>query len=151
MANFWIFQANPDTFDIGGFLLSNPSRMVWRAKQLHRQMCLGDVVFIWRSIGKNPPRRDFAGIVAEAEIVQLPAVQDDRLDGRNFWRDTKNADLKEMRVELSKLRRLPTVLKYDRMKVDSTLSSLSILQKAERQRSNYLLESRHSSRIQSLM
>ena len=151
MTNTWIFQTNPNTFKIDDFLKSNPRRTVWRAKQLSSRMSVGDVVFIWRSIGKDRRRRDLAGIVAEARIVKLPTVQDDRLDGQSYWINNKDGIRKEMRVELGELKPLLKRLQYDRINNDSTLSSLGILRDGLRQQSNYLLDSTHSARIRALL
>ena len=45
----WIFQANPDRFDIDRFLDEGPDETLWLVRRQGHQMQIGDQVFIWRS------------------------------------------------------------------------------------------------------
>ncbi len=49
----WIFQANPDRFDIDRFLDEGPDETLWLVRRQGHQMQIGDQVFIWRSAGKD--------------------------------------------------------------------------------------------------
>jgi hypothetical protein len=45
----WIFQANPDVFDIDGYLDSCSGDFYWLVTRYKDQLALGDKVYIWRS------------------------------------------------------------------------------------------------------
>jgi hypothetical protein len=64
----WIFQGNPEYFDIDGYFATNPDRFVWLVTRYADEMRPGDRVFIYRT---GPT----AGVVAEAEIIGAPAPQ----------------------------------------------------------------------------
>ena len=42
MSNYWIFQANPNTYDIDGLLKAISTHTLWRAKQRYQDMRKGD-------------------------------------------------------------------------------------------------------------
>ena len=92
----WIFQANPQQFDVDGFLATGPSRMLWLAKQHANDMRVGDQVFLWRAIGGGDPK--LSGIVAEARIVSLPTLQPDAAESLPYW--IGNGTAPDVRVEL---------------------------------------------------
>ncbi len=93
----WIFQANPDRFDIDQFLDEGPDETLWLAGRQGHQMEIGDQVFIWRSAGGN---QGISGIIAECRMIEAPKVQQDILGKRIFWSDPTDATNKELRVRL---------------------------------------------------
>ena len=50
----WIFQGNPDVFDINTYVENNDD-LVWSVKQKHYTELIrpGDDVFLWRAAGKS--------------------------------------------------------------------------------------------------
>lgn len=79
----WIFQANPDQFDIDGYLATAPGTIQWLVRQHGADMRAGDQVFIWRAKGKGDAK--LSGIVAEAFIESPPKVRDDDPESMSFW------------------------------------------------------------------
>lgn len=64
----WVFQGNPDHFDVDEYLSCCPQLIYWRTRQHKRQIHLGDRAFIWRS---GRPRKT-SGAIAIGRIVELP-------------------------------------------------------------------------------
>ena len=60
----FVFQGNPDNFDIDTCLASN-SFIYWRVPQLSHEMRIGDQIVIWRS-------GSLAGAIALGRITELP-------------------------------------------------------------------------------
>lgn len=79
----WIFQGNPDDFDIDGYLASRPPRLVWLASRYASDIAVGDHVYLWRNQGQQ---RAVAGIVAEAVVTEAPHLRGEDPDGVRFWR-----------------------------------------------------------------
>jgi hypothetical protein len=92
----WIFQANPQQFDLDGYLATGPGEMLWLAKQNAKEMRIGDQVFLWRAIGQGDPK--LSGIVAEAWISSLPALRPEAADSLSYWRG--NGAAPDLRVGL---------------------------------------------------
>jgi hypothetical protein len=53
MVATWLFQANPDLFDIDGFLATRPTAFSWKVTRQKGQIALGDQVFVWRAGGRG--------------------------------------------------------------------------------------------------
>lgn len=107
----WIFQANPKTFDIDGFLATRPTTMLYLAKQKAGAMAVGDTVFLWRAIGSGP--KELSGVVAEATIVELPDAKPEDPNALKFWSDPMSANVAP-RVKLQ----LDRIELRDRLKRD---------------------------------
>lgn len=125
----WIFQANPKTFDIDGFLSTRPDTMLWSVRQHPSDMRLGDQVFLWRAIGGLDPK--MSGILAEAVIEALPAVQPEDPAAISFWTDqiatlpAMRASLRLLRIELRPLERFKrTWFDYDPVMSHSAIIKL---------------------------
>lgn len=61
----WVFQGNPEKFDLDDYLARYPELIYWRTPRYAKNIAVGDVAFIWRS-GVN------AGAVAWGEVVEEP-------------------------------------------------------------------------------
>ena len=100
----WIFQANPDIFDVDTYLERN-EEILWSVRQVHfrDQIPPGDRVFIWRAQGKRFQNKVY-GVVAEGTISGRPEpLQDDASD---LWRgDDVPAEPTELRVPVSIIRK----------------------------------------------
>lgn len=62
--SFWIFQGNPDIFDMEKYINSKED-ITWTVTRYSDEIEVGDEVFIWRS-GEN------AGIIALANVISRP-------------------------------------------------------------------------------
>ena len=81
----WIFQANPNTFDLDGYLRV-ASVITWTVRQRHfaDRITVGDRVFIWRAQGGG---KEQAGVIAAGYILEPPQVQPEHEAARSFWRE----------------------------------------------------------------
>lgn len=86
--NTWIFQANPDQYDVVGYV-SKYDKIYWSVGHgpLSQRVAVGDDVFIWKSYGQS---KDFAGVIAHGHVTE-PAtdkslVQTPQNLGDEFWR-----------------------------------------------------------------
>ena len=66
----WIFQGNPDQFDLDAYLGTSPTQLPWLVTRYAQQIEVGDRVFIWRTQGSA---KAVAGVIAEATVV-APAM-----------------------------------------------------------------------------
>jgi hypothetical protein len=64
----WIFQGNPNYFDITGYLRAR-TEIIWEARQKSGLMAMGDTVYMWRADGGKPGT---GGVIARGTIVTLP-------------------------------------------------------------------------------
>jgi hypothetical protein len=64
----WIFQGNPNLFDIDDYLTRYQQLVYWRTPTQRNSIALGDRAFMWRS-------GDSSGIVASGVVVELPAIE----------------------------------------------------------------------------
>jgi hypothetical protein len=71
--NAWIFQGNPDRFDIDGYL-QNLGLIYWSVTKFEDQINLGDSVFIWRAKGH---KEGISGIIAKAVVIEKPCPQNE--------------------------------------------------------------------------
>ena len=99
----WIFQGNPDRFDIDGYLAFAPERITWLVNQYKKQIRQGDQVFLWRAhgSGKHGP----AGIVAECIVDSEVTEMREDPSAIRFWRkDQPNNLVQRPRVWLRVVR-----------------------------------------------
>jgi hypothetical protein len=80
----WIFQGNPETFDIDGYLSEAVGEIIWRVARYADQIGIGDTVYIWKSQGGD---KENAGIIAECEVVEQPRSQLEDPIALPFWKD----------------------------------------------------------------
>jgi len=80
----WIFQGNPDRFDMDGYLACGSGRIVWMVNQYRRKIRPGDQVFLWRARGSGAygPAGILAECIVESPVTEIP---DDPSSVR-FWR-----------------------------------------------------------------
>jgi hypothetical protein len=136
----WIFQGNPDQFDIEGFL-ADSEEVEWAVRQKHYapMMKVGQIVFLWKAAGK---RKEQSGIVAVSEIVTEPREVDEDSDARKFWRtDQTIGPLLRVRLKLRKRFLGENVLAATSLAESVSLSDLPIF--ALRTSTNYPLNRSH--------
>ncbi len=94
MANCWIFQASPKTYDIISDLEDSDEVSPWTIRQYSEEVEYGDIAFIW----KSDAGEGNAGIYAVAKVISDVALLPE-IWGRKYWRN--QADIKvEPRVLL---------------------------------------------------
>lgn len=139
----WIFQANPDAFDIDGFLATNPATMLYLANQHRGAMRLGDTVFLWRSIGSG--EANLSGVVAEATIIADPAEASEDVDALPFWSNPGSATpAKRVRLRLDRIE-LKDRVKRDWLKNDPICRDMRIFKFASE--TNYALSNDEGRRL----
>jgi HNH endonuclease/EVE domain len=79
----WVFQGNPDDFDIDGYLATRPAEFPWLVTRYADEIGVGDRVYIWRTQGKQGA---VAGVIAEAEVIALATLRPESPDAVRFWR-----------------------------------------------------------------
>jgi len=132
--NTWIFQANPDRFDIDTYL-DRASTIIWgvRQKQYASVMNSGDRVFIWRAAGKQKLE---PGIIASGWLIERPHVQPD--DSVDLWREKQEPEQAlRVRLRIDKRAHLSGMLRAKWLMKDDILSRLRILHL--RNNTNYLV------------
>lgn len=80
----WIFQGNPDDYDIDGYLASRPPQVVWLVTRYTGEMGIGDRIYFWRNQGKQ---NAIAGIIAEGIMIEPPTIREEDPEGVKFWRE----------------------------------------------------------------
>lgn len=143
--NHWIFQGNPDVFDIGTYLARN-DQIRWLVRQHHysKAMKPGDEVFLWRAAGKAKAP---SGVVAIAHITSEPGLMQDDPAAQSLWKegDPKNVAL---RVHLAiSQRRLGSkeTIRREWIKDDPDLKDMHILKMANQ--TNYHITSAEAERL----
>ncbi len=144
----WIFQGNPDTFDIDGYLRILPSRFAWLVTRYADQIAVGDRIFLWRNKGKA---RTISGIVAEAVVVETVELRPETAEAKPFWRDGAKA-ANELRprvlLDLRHVASAREVIKEDWLRADPILQDLPNLK--FHSATNYPVEERFEQRLTAL-
>lgn len=93
---FWLFQGNPNLFDLRGYVES-ADMIAWSVRQKHfaSQILPGDTVFIWMAKGSGSE----SGVIAQCRVSEAPREMEDPVDSLPFWRKP-NAVSKGLRVRL---------------------------------------------------
>jgi len=94
LANVWVFQANPNRYDVFN-ALSDPDvqRHHWLVNQNINKIKKGDIALIWMS-GKE------AGIYAVAEIASNPSIMGEPSSEEKYWLSRDDKGVERLRVEL---------------------------------------------------
>lgn len=120
----WIFQANPDKYDILNALADEKigNSIHWLVNQYKTQIKPGDIGLLWMSGGD-------AGVYAVTRITSAPQIMEEFSEEKKYWLgDEEKGAGKRMRVSMSVVRRL-TNSPIFRSKIKSTpgLENLSII------------------------
>jgi 5-methylcytosine-specific restriction endonuclease McrA len=98
----YIFQGNPDLFDIEGYLALGREKIVWLVNQSYKEIDIGDQVLIWKARGRG--RYGPAGILAEcvvdSQVLELPEDE----FAIPFWRIQQDPNALRRRVWLQVIR-----------------------------------------------
>lgn len=146
----WIFQGNPHTFDVDGYLEQCDSTITWLVRQHAKDIGVGDTVFLWRSEGdgKQP-----GGVIAELEVIEPVRVQPDDPASLVFWKGETGAAAgaelaARVRLRLVRLASKREVLRREWLKEDAVLKNLAPLKMA--QHTNYLVVAQEAPRLRAL-
>jgi hypothetical protein len=145
----WIFQGNPDDFDIDGYLATRPVELPWLVTRYADQIAVGDRVYIWRTQGSGD--RDKAGVIAEAEVIAPAALRPESPDAVPFWRtggDEATALHNRAMLRLVRIARPREVIQRRWCMEDPVLRDLLNLRMAAG--TNYLLTEEHAERLAAL-
>ena len=79
----WVFQGNPEMFDVDDYVARYPELVYWRTPRYAKQISIGDRAFLWRA-GPN------AGAIAVGTVVEAPTRASTVLHpealGSDLWR-----------------------------------------------------------------
>jgi hypothetical protein len=92
----WIFQGNPDEFDLDSYFATAPTEIPWLVTRYSNDIMIGDRVYIWRTQGKQ---KAVAGVIAEGEVIAPVALRSESPDAVPFWR-TGAAEATETRPRI---------------------------------------------------
>lgn len=124
----WIFQGNPEIFDIDGYLSKAVEEISWRVARYADEIGVGDTVYIWKSQGGD---KENAGIIAECEVVEQPRSQLEDPVALPFWKDHEElGEAVRARLKLLRVSNKREVLKREWLRDDSALNNLLILRQA---------------------
>lgn len=139
----WVFQGNPEVFDIDGYLAATAGLIKWRVARYVDQIEPGDTVYIWRSQGTQP---SMAGVVAEGTVVEPPRVQPEDPTAEGFWKQVpEHAEMMRVKIRINRIASKREVLKREWMKDDSALKNLLILRQPAG--TNYPVEEEEARRL----
>jgi HNH endonuclease len=144
----WIFQGNPDEFDLDGYLASRPGQVPWLVTRYAQEIAVGDHVYVWRNQGAQ---RAVAGVVAQGVVTAAPVVRDEDPGAARFWRtEGPRASAPQMRatMRLVKVATGREVLRRDWCAEDPLLRDLPNLQMQAG--TNYKISSEHARRLDAL-
>jgi hypothetical protein len=88
----FIFQGNPDRFDIEGYLAQAKGRISWLMTSSFREIRAGDQVFIWRAKGSKRLYESY-GIVAHCIAEGAASKRTDDPDSIQFWRENEGTNV----------------------------------------------------------
>lgn len=138
---WWIFQANPEIYDIGG-ALAVLSEQTWLANQYADRLRVGDKVFIWET-GKR------AGVVALATVLTEPSeIEEDPAEAQ-FEIQPGKLSGKRLRVRLGIDEVLAPRLGRRRILQDPVLAKLPNILFASA--TNYPVSSEQEARLSKLI
>ncbi len=143
----WLFQGNPDTFDIDAYV-ANHNTISWAVRQEHlaSEMQPGDRVYFWRAAGAA---RRSSGIVASGRLLGAPERRSDDADALAYWQDPTEARAERLRVQVELDASAGShLLGKGILLADPELAKLRILRL--RNETNYRLTDDESARLEEL-
>ncbi|MDM0052011.1 EVE domain-containing protein [Variovorax sp. J22R115] len=141
----WIFQGNPEAFDLDGYLAADFETITWVVRRYKDKIALGDTVYIWRSAGKT---KEPAGVIAECRVASSVAPMPEDTPALSFWNE--KVPTIEDRVSLLVLRVATSkqMLKRDWIKEDPVLRDCAVIKQP--QGTNFELTPEHAARLRML-
>jgi 5-methylcytosine-specific restriction endonuclease McrA len=125
----WIFQSNPDRFNIDSYLAARPAEFLWLVTRYESEISIGDRVYLWRNQGASGA---IAGVVAEGIVTAPPALRTQDAESLRHWRGERDRNDDEPRIRagmrLVKVANTREVLRRDWCLNDPILRGLPNLQ-----------------------
>jgi predicted HNH restriction endonuclease len=141
----WIFQGNPDLFDIDGYLATWPAEVHWSVTRYANEIQSGDQVFLWRNKGKS----GVAGVIAEARVIGTPTLLDDDEESKPFWIGEQTSSQKiRATLQLVRVANAKEMLKRDWLEEDPILFDLPNIKMASG--TNFKITPEHADRLNRL-
>jgi EVE domain/HNH endonuclease len=142
----WIFQCNPNEFDIDGYLAAGPNEITWLVRKYVGEIKPADVVYIWRSSGG---KKGQAGIVAQATVLTEPAEISDDPAAAPFWKsDAPTEPSIRVKLRVDGIANSREFIKRDWLIDDPACSEMLILRQPAG--TNFPLEPREAERLRNL-
>lgn len=147
MSNVWIFQGNPDTFDIMGYLQAGLDRITWSVTRYAKQIKVGDLVYLWQAKGSRQAR---SGIVASARVISQVWKGVDDQASLPFWVLPEQANNVQSRVwlKVDRVANEREILQREWLLEDPVCRDLLILRQAAG--TNYLVNKLQAGRLEAL-
>jgi hypothetical protein len=143
----WIFQGNPDKFDIDGYLAVGTNEITWLVRQYGSEIKPGDVVYIWRSSGGSKGKA--AGIVAQGTILTEPDnIADDPVAAAFWKRDVPTGTSTRVKLRVDGVANSRGFIKRDWLVDDPACCEMLIIRQPAG--TNFPLEPREAERLQNL-
>jgi hypothetical protein len=130
--SYYIFQGNPELFDINEYIetaINTNTNIRWLVTRYADEITAGDEVFLWRSAGKQSEK---SGVVGYARVLSQPAHMPEDELSEGLWK-TDKGEGRAVRVELEVIAgntQPKQRVKREWMKDDPILCDLSILKMA---------------------
>lgn len=143
--NIWIFQANPQRYDILNALADEEigSNICWTVNQYKNDIAKGHIGIIWLS-GRE------AGIYAILEIVSDPQFMEEPAAEKKYWTDSVDKEGEKLRVKMKIAKNmLSNPLTKETIRNTDGLQNLSILRMP--QGTNFKVTSDEWNRIKELI
>jgi hypothetical protein len=88
---YWIFQGNPDQFDVDGYIRGR-QEVLWSVRQHKDRILAGDRVLLWRSGATG-------GVIADCSVIDPPS-KEILEDAPELWKEKPDIQTGEMRCRL---------------------------------------------------
>ncbi|WP_179087857.1 HNH endonuclease [Paenibacillus amylolyticus] len=137
--NLWIFQGNPNKFNINGYL-SDRKYILWSIRQTHllKKIKVGDEVFLWRA---EAGKTGSGGVIGRAIITGLPELRKD--DTNDMWfTDEGLQEFFRVPMEVQETRIMEGFIQRSLLVKHEILKDMRILKVANE--TNYLLNEQHA-------
>lgn len=90
-SRYWIFQGNPDQFDVDGYIRGR-QEILWSVRQHKDRILAGDRVLLWRSGAAG-------GVIADCSVIDPPSTEILE-DAPELWKEKPDIQTGEMRCRL---------------------------------------------------
>jgi MoxR-like ATPase len=137
----WIFQANPNFYDVRG-ALRRLTKQTWLVSRFRDDMALGDKVYLWESGSEG-------GIVGVAEIEGLPMMASDPDEERPFVKEAGKFEGEHLRATLKILRVVEPPITRNELMSHAELRGLSLFRAP--QGTNFRLSSEQTAAIEAIL
>ena len=139
----WIFQCNPDRFDIDGYL-KTARNILFLVRQHGDAVRAGQTVYMWRNAGES---KAVPGVVAVGTLTGAPETRPDQPDAEPFWKDPAEGQVADRRVgiRIVEVATPKHVIKSDWLAEDPVCGDLPNLRM--HQATNYMLSAAHAQRL----